>query len=132
MTDPIADMLTRIRNAQAVSKSEVKLPNSKIKHSLAKILMAEGYLASVQIQKSKDTPQDVLLLVLKYDKNGEGVIKEITRVSKPGQRIYTAAKKAPKFMQGLGVGIISSSHGLITDEEARRRKIGGELICKLY
>lgn len=129
-TDPIADMLTRIRNGIAARKSEVLLPYSKLKHSLAGILQREGYIRTAAV---KDTGKfKELVLVLKYDAAGEAPIMGIKRVSKPGQRIYSAVAEIPKTNGGLGITIVSTSRGLMTDKEARKQKYGGEVICQIW
>lgn len=127
MVDPIADMLTRIRNTQAVKRPEVLIPFSKIKLEIAKILKKEGYVEEI-IQKDKRT----IKIILKYTKDKEPVISGLREVSKPGCRIYVSYKKLPKVLNGLGIAIISTSRGLMTDKEARRRKLGGEVICEVW
>lgn len=126
MTDPIADMLTRIRNAQAVKKSEVVLPYSKLKHSLAQILVREKYLANVEkLEGAK------LKIGIKYDAQGP-VIRSLRKVSKPGRRVYRGHKELPYVLNNLGIAIISTSQGLVTNKEARIKKMGGEVICEIY
>lgn len=132
MTDPIADMLTRIRNAQGAKKEIVELPFSKMKQALANLLMKEGYLKDVEIKKAEETESKKLVLVLKYDEFGNKVIQGITRESKPGQRNYQGRKKLPKPFGGLGTAVISTTQGLLTDREARRRRLGGEIICLIW
>lgn len=129
MTDPIADMLTRIRNAQKVKLSEVFIPYSKTKLSLAKILKEEGYVNSVE-EKNK-FPKEIKL-GLKYDLKERGVIQEAKRISKPGQRIYAGKGELPKVLNGLGIAIISTSKGLLPDYKARKENLGGEIICYVY
>lgn len=129
-TDPISDMLTRIRNGISSRKSEVVLPYSKLKHNLAEILASEGYIAGSSVKdngKFKD-----LVVSLKYDRSGEATIMGIKRVSKPGQRIYTPVSAIPKANGGMGVTIISTSKGLMTDKQARKQKFGGEVICQVW
>lgn len=130
-TDPISDMLTRIRNAAAAGKAEVKLPYSKLKHNLATILAREGYVASAKVDDNEKTTLKHLLIELKYS-NGEAVVNGIKRVSKPGQRIYVPTDKIPKSNGGMGVTILSTSKGLMTDKEARKQKFGGEVICQIW
>lgn len=130
MTDPISDMLTRIRNAQAVNKPEVFIPFSKIKFEIAKILKDEGFVKEV-IQK-KENAKSQIKIVLKYLKTKEPVIRGLKKISKPGCRIYAPKNKLPKVLGGLGVAIISTSRGLMTDKEARKRKLGGEVICEIW
>lgn len=136
MTDPIADMLTRIRNASAAKKSEVVLPMSKIKYSIAKILEKEGYVGSVNVEKSeakknKSFVFDELKIALKYD-NGKSVISSLKRISKPGLRVYVNRDELPRVLNNLGIAIISTSQGLMTNKEARRKNIGGEVVCEIY
>ncbi|HLD27419.1 MAG TPA: 30S ribosomal protein S8 [Patescibacteria group bacterium] len=128
MTDPIADMLTRVRNALAVKKSEVVLPYSKIKHEIGKILKTEGYLEEVEKVEDKFTN---LKLVLKYI-DREPVIKHLKRVSKPGHRIYVGREEIPYVLNDLGLAILSTSRGLMTNKQARRARVGGELICEVW
>lgn len=129
MTDPIADMLTRIRNANNLKKEEVILPFSKIKFEIAKILQKEGYLK--QVEETGNTIKQ-LRLVLKYTTQREPVIQNLRKVSKPGRRIYSSYQKIPRVLDGLGIAIVSTSSGLMTNKEARKRKIGGEVICEIY
>ena len=136
MVDPIADMLTRIRNALAVSKSEVVLPMSKVKHGIANILEKDGWVQKVEIIKSAAEKNgagsfDKLRILLKY-KNGEPAISSINRISKPGLRVYVDKDKLPRVLNNLGIAIISTSAGLMTNKEAKKRKIGGEVICEVY
>lgn len=136
MTDPIADMLTRLRNAIAVGKTEVVLPFSKIKFEIGKILESQGYIEKNEMIKpdlNKNYGQfDVLKIDLKYSENKEPAIRSLTRISKPGQRVYAASDKLPKVLGGIGIAIISTSQGLITDKEARKKKLGGEVLCEIY
>ncbi len=129
MNDPIADMLTRIRNAQAVKLEEVFVPFSKIKKRMAEILKSEGYLADFEEQEGQRGAK--LRLVLKYD-DGKGIITALERISKPGRRVYSRANELPRVLQGLGISIISTSRGLMTDREAKKLKLGGEVICKIW
>jgi len=126
--DPIADMLTRIRNAQMRRKKSVELPHSKLKEELAKILVREGYLEKAKNFKERGRPGKMIHLDLAYE-NGEPKILEIKRVSKPGQRIYARADKLPRKFRG--VTIVSTSKGLMTDREARKKGLGGELVCEV-
>lgn len=128
MTDPIADMLTRIRNASMVRKHEVAVPFSKIKMAIAQTLVREGYLDKVEKTKDK-LPQ--LLLNLKYD-GKESVIHSLKRVSKPGQRRYVKSDEINKILNGFGMAIISTPKGIMTDKEAYQGKTGGEVICEVY
>jgi len=128
--DTISDMLTRIRNALSVKKTEVVLPYSKFKHNLAKVLIQEGWLKSTDIKTEGNLKY--LVLGLKYDETGLPVISGLKRVSKPGQRIYADKTKVPRVMGGLGTTIISTSKGLMTDKLARKEKVGGEIICQIW
>jgi small subunit ribosomal protein S8 len=130
MTDPIADMLTRVRNALAVSKADVVLPFSKIKHEIAKILKKEGYLSEVEKVAEQFPP--VLKLVLKYNTPGKPAITHIKRISKPGRRVYLNAENLPYILNDLGIAVISTSKGVMTNKQARRAKIGGEYICEVW
>lgn len=130
MTDPIADMLTRIRNACAVKHEQVEVPYSKFKEAIADILKKEGYIASVEIEG--ESIFKTLLLGLKYTSNGESSIRGIKRVSKPGLRKYAKSDNLPKPLGGLGVAIISTSSGLMTQKECRKRKIGGEIVAYVW
>jgi len=129
MTDPIADMLSRIRNAQAVNKPEVVIPYSKIKMNLANILAREGYIKMAE--KIDDGGMAVIKVALKY-LNGKGIVKELNRVSTPGRRVYTNKQNLPYVYDGLGVAIISTSKGLMTNIEARKKNLGGEIICEIF
>jgi len=129
MTDPIADMLTRIRNAQAVHKEEVILPFSKMKYEIAKLLAREGYLESAEKITNKF---DEIKIVLKYQEDGRPAIEHIKRISKPGQRIYVKKDALPKILSDLGVAVISTSDGLMTNKKARRIQVGGELLFEVW
>ncbi|MEL6216042.1 MAG: 30S ribosomal protein S8 [Pseudomonadota bacterium] len=126
MSDPIADMLTRIRNAQKARKTEVKMPSSNVKVAIANVLKDEGYIDGVDVQK--DGAKSELTLTLRYHE-GTPVIEKIKRVSKPGLRIYRQTGELPKVLGGLGVAIVSTSAGVMSDREARAKGIGGEVIC---
>ena len=128
-TDPIADLLTRIRNAIAVGKNEVRLPSSKLKVTVAKELVRTGYLADVKVEKQ--SPRDELVVTIYRD--GENpTITEIARVSKPGRRVYASANDIPRVKSGRGVLLVSTSKGVMTGSEAFKQRLGGELICKVY
>lgn len=126
MTDPIADMLTRIRNAQLAEKAEVRMPSSKLKISIAKVLKDEGYISSYAVEK--DTSKAILAIELKYYQ-GEPVITMVKRVSCPGLRTYKGKDKLPKVQDGLGIAIVTTSHGVMTDRAARAAGHGGEILC---
>lgn len=128
-TDPIADMLTRIRNAIAAGKREVRLPNSKVKLSIAKQLKKSGYLSEVTTEKG--TPRDTLVITI-HEAGENPVISEIQRVSTPGRRVYSSAAEIPRIKSGRGILLVSTSKGIMTDTEARKSRLGGELICKVY
>ncbi|WP_308387568.1 30S ribosomal protein S8 [Acidithiobacillus sp. AMEEHan] len=126
ITDPIADMLTRIRNAQAVGKNSVQVPASKLKRAIARVLLDEGYIAEVADDILAGHPS--LRITLKYYA-GEGVISEIRRISRPGVRIYRGAQELPRVRDGYGIAIVSTSRGIMTDRAARAEGIGGEVLC---
>jgi len=129
MTDPIADMLTRIRNANQMRHKSVEVPTSRIKQAIAEILKAEGYINEVEVAKDKN----VLKLSLKYDaETNQRVITGIKRISKPGLRIYAKADEMPRVLSGLGIAIISTSQGIITDKKARQLAIGGEVLAYVW
>lgn len=130
MTDPIADMLTRIRNAVRVERPHVTMPVSKVKRGLAEVLKREGYIWDWREEAADPVPQ--LRIELKYGPNGERVIRHIKRVSKPGRRVYSGADALRPVLNGLGISIISTSRGVISDREARQRKLGGEVLCELW
>jgi small subunit ribosomal protein S8 len=130
MTDPIADFLTRIRNAQQAGHRSVDIPASKIKRSMARILHDKGYISNfIDIADNK---QGILRLFLKYDSYGQPVIRELNRVSRPGLRKYAGHGQLPRVRNGLGVAILTTSQGVMTDKEARKLNIGGEVLCYIY
>jgi small subunit ribosomal protein S8 len=131
MTDPIADFLTRIRNGIMSRKAAVDCPASKVKLKLAELLRNEGYLTSVT-ESGTDGPQGIISVTLRWDANRKPAISGLRRVSKPGQRAYVAADQVPRVRRGLGTAIISTSRGMMTDREARKQGIGGELICEVW
>jgi small subunit ribosomal protein S8 len=126
MTDPIADMLTRIRNAQQANKVDVKMPSSKVKISIAEVLKEEGYITAYNVTDEAGKPQ--LVITLKYFQ-GKPVIESISRVSRPGLRVYRSATQLPKVIGGLGVAIVSTSKGVMADRKARALGQGGEVLC---
>ena len=130
ITDPIADLLTRIRNASCAKHPSVDVPASNLKKAICQILVDEGYIKSVQL--IEDTKQGTLRLTLKYQDNGQPVIAGLRRVSKPGLRIYTNCEDMPRVMKGLGTAIISTSKGVMTDKAARAANVGGEVLCYVY
>jgi Ribosomal protein S8 len=130
VTDPIADMLTRIRNANQMRNKEVEMPASKIKVEIARILKEEGFIVDYKIKKNN--VQDILVLSLKYSENKERVITGLKRISKPGLRAYVKAEEVPKVLNGLGIAIISTSKGLMTDKIARQSSLGGEVLAYIW
>ena len=128
--DPIGDMITRIRNAQLRALNKVLIPNSKYRAKILDVLKQEGYISNYKITKDEKN-QQLILVDLKYN-NGLPVIKEIRRVSKPGRRIYAKADSIPKIQNGLGLAIVSTSMGVMSDNDARTKKIGGEIICRVF
>jgi small subunit ribosomal protein S8 len=130
MTDPIADLLTRIRNACSGRRDQVSMPHSKVKEAIARLLADEGYLTQVEVAGEGAKKQ--LLVHIRYSDGGEPVLTGIRRVSRPGLRRYTASEKAPRVRGGLGVSIVSTPLGLLSDREARRRNVGGEIVCEVW
>lgn len=129
MTDPIADMLTRIRNAVAIERPFVDIPASHEKVGLAQALQREGYIWDFEVVESQ--PVRILRVNLKYGPNGEPVIQEIKRISKPGRRVYKKAKEIPVVLQGLGISVLSTSQGILSNREAKSKGIGGEILCSV-
>ena len=129
-TDPIADMLTRIRNANSAKHTTVDIPASNMKKSIAQILFDEGYIAS--FEEIKDEKQGVIRVTLKYDENGKRVISGLKRISKPGLRIYVSKDELPQVLNGLGIALISTSKGIKTDKEARKEGLGGEVLAYVW
>jgi len=132
MTDPIADMLTRIRNANVAMHDDVAMPSSKLKEALAAVLEKEGYIKSFHVEQEEGRPAKTLVIDMKYSDERERVITGIRRVSKPGLRVYTKADEVPRVLGGLGVAVVSTSKGLLTDREARRQRVGGEVLCYVW
>jgi small subunit ribosomal protein S8 len=132
MTDPIADMLTRIRNANVAMHETVRMPSSKLKESLAKLLEREGYIIGWSVADDQGRPGRVLEVRMKYTPERERTISGIRRVSKPGLRVYSKADTLPRVLGGLGVAVLSTSQGLMTDREARQRRVGGEVLCYVW
>ncbi len=131
MTDPIADMLTRIRNAVRVERPFVDIPTSRVKRGVADVLKREGFIWDWKEEEVQDAPVSTLRLELKYGPNGERVIQSIKRVSSPGRRLYSRSKELKPVLGGLGIQIISSSQGVISDREARQKNVGGEVLCEV-
>lgn len=129
MTDPIADMLTRIRNAALARHDRTEVPASKMKQAVAEILKSEGYIADV---RPSDGNPAKLTIVLKYGRDRASAIDGVRRVSRPGRRVYVKHDRIPRVLSGLGISILSTSHGLMSDRDARKNKLGGELICEVW
>ena len=130
MTDPIADMLTRIRNALMASYESVDMPSSKLKTEISKVLKDEGYIKNFKV--IADGRQGIMRIFFKFDENGEPVITGVKRISKPGCRVYSRNDKIPKVLNGYGINIVSTSKGLMTDKQARKSKTGGEILCSVW
>ena len=131
-TDPIADMLTRIRNANMVSLTEVDMPSSKLKVELAKLLKSEGYVEDYAVIEKEGSAFKTLKITLKYDEKSKPVITNLKRVSRPGLRNYCKAKDIPQVLGGMGIAIISTSKGLLTDRKAKKENVGGEILCYVW
>jgi len=132
MTDPIPDMPPRLRNANVAFHDEVRMPSSKLKEALAAVLQREGYVAGWRSEEDPSRPGKVLTVEMKYTPERARSIAGIKRVSKPGLRVYTQADKLPRVLGGLGVAVLSTSQGLLTDREARERRVGGEVLCYVW
>ena len=132
MTDPIADMLTRLRNANVAFHDDCIMPSSKVKVALAKILVREGYVEDFAVEDDPERPGNKLHIAMKYTSERERTISGLRRVSKPGLRVYTKATDVPRVLGGMGIAILSTNQGLMTDREARQRKVGGEILCHVW
>ncbi|MGI9623784.1 MAG: 30S ribosomal protein S8 [Acidimicrobiales bacterium] len=132
MTDPVADMLTRIRNANTAMHDDVRMPASKLKESLAGVLRDEGYINNFEVTDNSNGPGRTLKIDMKYSPSRARVISGLKRVSKPGLRVYTKADEIPRVLGGLGVAVVSTSRGLMSDREARKRRMGGEILCFVW
>jgi small subunit ribosomal protein S8 len=132
MTDPIADMLTRIRNGIQSRHDRVEMPNSKLKVEVARILKSEGFISNYKVVAEEGKPQASLRVYLKYSENGEPVIHGIERVSRPGRRVYRGKEAIPKVLGGLGLAIVSTSKGVLSGSEAARTGVGGEVLCQVW
>lgn len=130
MTDPIADMLTRIRNANTVGHETVEIPASKMKKAIAQILLDEGYITDFEV--IEDGKQGIIKVTMKYGANKERVITGIKKISKPGLKVYAKAEDVPRVLGGLGIAIVSTSKGIVSDKEARKLGVGGEVICYVW
>lgn len=132
MTDPIADMLTRLRNANVAFHDTVVMPSSKVKEALAGILRQEGYITDFTAEDDPTRPGRKLTIELKYTSDRKRTISGIKRVSKPGLRVYSRSKAVPRVLLGMGIAVVSTNDGLMTDREARRRNVGGEILCHVW
>ncbi|MEM7483377.1 MAG: 30S ribosomal protein S8 [Acidobacteriota bacterium] len=130
MSDPIADLMSRIRNAILSKHDRVDAPLSKVKLAFVKVLKDEGYIEDFKVVEEK--PQGVLRIYLRYDDEGTPAISHLARISKPGRRVYRGADEVPQIKNGLGVAIVSTSHGLLSDEQARAQRVGGEVLCEIW
>jgi len=131
MTDPVADMLTRIRNANVAMLDDVRIPSSNLKKALAGLLQSEGYINEYH-EEDTGKPYKTLVVELKYSQDRERVISGLKRVSKPGLRVYSKSSDVPRVLGGLGIAVLSTSQGLMTDREARKRRVGGEILCHVW
>ena len=131
MTDPVADLLTRIRNAHLAKHDRLDIPSSKLKLEICKLLLEQGYIEDVEVRDEHPVRKE-LRVTLRYTDEGLPVIRRIQRVSKPGRRVYRGADDIQPVLNGLGVGIVSTSQGLLTDREARERRVGGEILCEIW
>jgi small subunit ribosomal protein S8 len=132
MTDPIADMLTRIRNANLAFHDDVVMPSSKLKEAVARILQQEGYINGFSVDEQPGRPGRRLTIQMKYTSDRRRTISGLKRVSRPGLRVYTKADGVPRVLGGMGIAILSTNQGLLTDREARERKVGGEVLCQVW
>ncbi len=132
MTDPVADMLTRIRNANIAMHDLTEMPSSKLKEALAGILLREGYIEGFEVADDPSRPGNKLTITMKYTPERKRTISGIKRVSKPGLRVYMAANRVPRVLGGMGISVLSTNQGLLTDREARKRRVGGEVLCQVW
>jgi small subunit ribosomal protein S8 len=132
VTDPIADLLTRIRNASVARHRELSLPSSRVKREIARILADEGFIESFEVRSAPDSVQDQLVLRLKYVEGKTPVVTGLKRISKPGLRVYARKTEIPRVLGGLGVAILSTSHGIMTGTDARKQNLGGEVLCYVW
>ncbi len=132
MSDPIADMLTRLRNANIAFHDDCGMPSSKVKEALAGILKSEGYIEDFRVEDDPSRPGRRLVIELKYTPDRKRTISGIKRVSKPGLRVYTKAEGVPRVLGGMGIAVLSTNPGLMTDREARKRRVGGEVLCHVW
>jgi len=131
-TDPIADMLTRIRNANQALHERAEMPSSRLKSEIARILKEEGYIQDFRVEPGEDTPYDTLVVELKYGRSRERVITDMKRVSKPGRRVYARKDRLPRVLGGMGIAVLSTSNGLITARSAEEQGVGGEVVCFVW
>ena len=131
-TDPIADMLTRIRNANKAMHDSATMPTSRMKEEIARLLKEEGYIRDYEVKREEDTPYDTLVIELKFGRNRERVLTNLKRVSKPGRRVYARKDRLPRVLGGMGTAILSTSGGLITSKTAEERGVGGEVVCFIW
>ena len=131
-TDPIADMLTRIRNANQALHERAEMPSSRLKSEIARILKEEGYIQDFRVEPGEDTPFDTLVVELKYGRSRERVITDLKRVSKPGRRVYARKDRLPRVLGGMGIAVLSTSNGLITARSAEEQGVGGEVVCFVW
>lgn len=129
MTDPIADLLTRIRNAASLDRAQVGIPHSNVKEAICRVLLDEGFIEDVRITEE---PKKTLHVFLKYGPDGEKILNEIKRVSKPGCRLYASSEDIPRILSGMGIVIVSTSRGIMSDRRCREEKIGGEMLCSVW
>ena len=132
MTDPVADMLTRLRNANTAMHDVVRMPYSKLKKSIADVLLSEGYIEGYSVESDQSRPGKTLIITLKYSPERKRTISGIKRISKPGLRVYAKHGKLPRVLGGLGVAVLSTSQGVMTDREAHRKHMGGEVLCYVW
>jgi small subunit ribosomal protein S8 len=132
LTDPVSDLLARIRNAALARHEFTNVPHSRLKAAVAQLLKQEGYIADVRTEKIGTQPRETLTIVLKYTKERKAAFRGLKRVSKPGRRVYVRHSEIPPVLSGLGVSILSTSQGLMTDGEARRKRVGGDLLCEVW
>ena len=132
LTDPVADMLTRIRNANIAMHDLTEMPSSKLKEALAGILLREGYIEGFDVADDPKRPGNKLTITMKYTPERKRTISGIKRVSKPGLRVYMAANRVPRVLGGMGISVLSTNQGLLTDREARKRRVGGEVLCQVW
>ena len=132
LTDPIADMLTRIRNANKAMKDTAEMPTSRIKEEIARVLKDEGYIKDFRVQQDEGVPYKTLVIELKFGRNRQRILTDLKRVSKPGRRVYARKERLPRVLGGMGTAILSTSGGLITSKTAEQRGVGGEVICFVW